>query len=158
MRSRNPKDGQWNDQKKKTEGRIMSYKTLHRKLNIGQHEPTIKWGLTQVLRKGSSSSCSTSGTRLRFLFMILYSCIFQNLSKHFRLKIHRTNWYVYLILCLQISIKTFWLSMFFDLPCKYICSLKSKNKNRSLGNIVNKVVVHEWLYIPLELYYECVIL
>jgi len=31
--------------------KIIIYKTLHRKLMIGQHEPTINRGWTQVLQK-----------------------------------------------------------------------------------------------------------
>ena len=44
--------------------------------------------------------------------------------------------------------------MFIDMPCKYLHGLKSK-KNSSLNNIADYVVDHVWMYIPLELFYEC---
>ena len=47
------KDRQYNCQKKKrTKGQTMIYKTLHRKLNIQQHEPYWKPGVSSGASEG----------------------------------------------------------------------------------------------------------
>jgi hypothetical protein len=44
-------------------GQTTIFKTLHRKLKIGQHEPHIKTGGELMCSGNVDSSCSTSGTR-----------------------------------------------------------------------------------------------
>ena len=63
-RSRESKDRQCNDQKKKGQKYKLIYKTPHKKLNIEQHEPHLKTGCEFRCTGRVNSSYSTCGTRL----------------------------------------------------------------------------------------------